>query len=232
MYPFIVYFKDNLHPLLETTNLFIKNNAIHFENPTIASIILTPIFFKKIKQASFNKIKKEGLDTVLNEKHFLLYLIHKEIDFILHAIDLKIKTYFLKENTMNFDGFLNFFLKEEKELFTYHFIFAFEEYFDQGSVKELKDLRCLLEKRMHPLDIVLSIDEKKQIQLWTNEKKIKKESVENTESIISDLVYYAPNQLIVKDPHHLLPREYAMLIKQLFKQKVDFDERKNNTYSM
>lgn len=193
---------------------------------------------KSISRYVFFYIREEMISEFINsnkinrldKENFILYISSKDIINVLSFIQKKLSDYLLTNQQFHLEGFISFRLKNEIDMIDNilkHALDDFHEYNQESSnITSLKQI--LLEHDSTEELMFIVINNHEEVILRGDKKIYFIDTIENEDSLLSHLIINAPKEVHVYEQNHTLSPETVLILKELFKEKVEFF---NGTYS-
>lgn len=204
------------------------SNFFKFETRTAACKTISRFMFYNLREISINHFIESGTLQKNHKQDFLLYISSNDIINLLHSIQNKLTAYLCNQNTLHFEGFHVFRLKDEKLKTSSIISNALEDFYamDQ-SVENLTSLQEILrtnESIEHELHIIIEND--KRLVLRNSQTVLIQDVANNEDLILSHLIIRSPKLVKVHQTYGTLTKEGEILLKQLFEDKVEFTNDK------
>lgn len=217
---FYSYLNDEATLVGPDTFLFSSRSTA---NKTIARFMLYFIRKQTINDLiSSKKLSETDVDD------FLLHIPSDEIALILQKLTEKLTTFLLSHETLHFEGFLQFRLKEEKDRLSWMMQNALSDFVQENHpTSQLASLENILHTQPSRVDeLFIVIEEKQRIVLRSHDKIFLVEHAKNEDMVLSHLIVLAPKSVKVHETHGNLTKETIIILQRLFKQKVVFSREK------
>lgn len=172
-----------------------------------------------ILQKKMNEHKKED---------FLLYISSDDIVSVLQSIQQKVHEFLLQNETLHFEGFTQFRLKEEKHRLNDTIQQALKSYVPQDTPTANLDVleEILREQTTKEELLYMILEPNNRIILRSEERIFLSEHTKNEDMVLSHLIVLAPKVVKVHETHGQLTRETVIILRHLFKDKVAFTREK------
>lgn len=197
-----------------------------FENREHALKVISRFMFYFLREEHLNELFKfENINTTKREE-FLLYVPSDKVSSIFHSIQNKLDLFLQDLDELNFDGFVNFRLQNEKKEINYILRETFEDFKSyDGSDENLNELKDILEKQSSKINSVYLIVEKNDEIILRDDKKVYlKDIAKNEDVVLSHLIMLAPKEVKVFETHGQFSKETTIILRHIFKDKVDFTQ--------
>lgn len=176
-----------------------------------------------IRQQKMNEQKKED---------FLLYISSDGIVNVLQAIQKKVYAFLASRETLHFEGFTHFRLKEEKKQLVKTIHHALETFTVQENPTANLDIlqEILHEQTSKEESLYMILEPNNRIILRNEDRIFLSEHTKNEDMVLSHLIVLAPKIVKVHETHGQLTRETVIILRHLFKDKVAFTREKYNAH--
>lgn len=199
-----------------------------FLNQEIAYKIIARFMLYYVRENAIEQLIQTKKLSSSKKEDFLLYVSSNDILLVLQSITKKLSHFLYEKDTLHFEGFVQFRLKNEKDKIIASLNKALKEFEPQeDSYSNLDSLEDILhEQTSKESQLFILLDENKRIILRSEERVFLIEHAQNEDVILSHLIILAPKQVKVFETHGQLTKESVIILKHLFKDKVAFSREK------
>jgi hypothetical protein len=215
-----------LFSYLQKESTFIETNTFAFTSSHIAADVLSHFLFYYLKKNSITLMIKQNSLKEHDISYFKRFISAEQSEKIFLSISSSLYQYFTEQDMFSLEGFLRFRLKKQtaevKTLIEDAFSFYNEHTTESENIqlfREMVDTQPSLEK-----ELFLIVKNNQNVLLKGQKTIHLTDTTSNEDNILMHCILLAPNFLHVFDSSHLLSKETVVLLKKIFREKVNFYE--------
>lgn len=188
---------------------------------TLSQFVLYYLIDQKLDEfVRCEYIKKE------EKKELSLFYPSYDVKKFLEPIAAELLFHFRRHCQFHLFGFMQFGIKEvQKELYNILYASLYDFYDHKKNFASVSWIEDYFQKQPSSFEeLLLVIDSNGDAVLLDKGKALFRESYDKHYSIIGHIIDEKPRSLKVSDPSQLLQKEFVIILKKLFRSKVEFTD--------